>query len=169
MSSRSLQEALHLACAEVGAVPKDVPADGKFHRLDLVDDSHGKSDGSIMLFTDGQGGIVNNFKGETKTFFVDDGRTLSDEERQERDSKRQAAMAKAQEEIARSRKRAANKAKNLWQAATPAHTDHAYLEKKQVSPTDTLREIDTTTATGILGYPPRRGDELLTGRLRGVH
>ena len=81
----SLPDALRRACDEVGLVFKPVAADGRWHETDIEGDRRGKGDGRIKLFADGQGGIVCNWKGETRCFFVDDGRELSAEERQARE------------------------------------------------------------------------------------
>ncbi len=78
-----------------------------------------------------------------------------------------AAEREAQEqaETQRQRKATAAKAAAVWNAATPAQPDNPYLVRKQVAPTDTLREIDAGKAAAILGYAPKSGGELLTGRL----
>ena len=59
----------------------------------------------------------------------------------------------------------ARKAEAILGVSTEALADHPYLVLKQVSPTETLREIDASVATKILGYPPSSGGELLRGRL----
>ena len=73
-------------------VYRDVPADGRIHETDVEDDSRGRGDGRIKLFADGAGGIVCNWKGETRPFFADDGRKLSEAERRERARKRQSSV-----------------------------------------------------------------------------
>jgi putative DNA primase/helicase len=73
--------------------------------------------------------------------------------------------AKEEVEIARERADAAKKAAAIWNAATEAKADHPYLTRKKVSPVTTLREIDAGTAAAILGYAPKSGGDLLTGRL----
>ncbi len=128
----NLHEALRAACADVGIVYKDVPADGRFHETDVEDDPRGRGDGRIKVFADGAGGIVCNWKGETRPFFSDDGRKLSEAERRERDRKRQDAIRLAAEEEARRHAESATKAAAIWQAATPAPDDHAYLLKKGI-------------------------------------
>ena len=59
----------------------------------------------------------------------------------------------------------ARKANAILGASTEALADHPYLVLKQVSPTQTLREIEASVATKILGYPPRSDGEPLKGRL----
>ena len=81
--------------------------------------------------------------------------------------RRIAAERAAQEEaeIARERADTAKKAAAILKAATEAKVDHPYLSRKRVSPVATLREIDAGAAAVILGYPPKSGGDLLTGRL----
>ena len=81
--------------------------------------------------------------------------------------RRIAAERAAQEEaeIARERADTAKKAAAILKAATEAKADHPYLSRKRVSPVATLREIDAGAAAAILGYPPKSGGDLLTGRL----
>ena len=81
--------------------------------------------------------------------------------------RRFAAERAAQEEaeIARERADTAKKAAAILKAATEAKADHPYLSRKRVSPVATLREIDAGAVAAILGYPPKSGGDLLTGRL----
>lgn len=81
--------------------------------------------------------------------------------------KRIAAERAAEEEAAIARERAdtARKAAAILKAATEAKADNPYLVRKHVSPVATLREIDAGAAAAILGYPPKSGGDLLTGRL----
>jgi putative DNA primase/helicase len=66
--SAQLQNAARAACAEVGIIYRDVPADGRFHETDIENDPSGKGDGRIKYFPDGTGGIAFNWKGEKKPF-----------------------------------------------------------------------------------------------------
>jgi putative DNA primase/helicase len=97
----------------------------------------------------------------------DDGRyqkpTPEEIANRKRDAEERAAQAEA--ETARGRADTAVKAKAIWDAATEATADHPYLARKRVSPVATLREIDASKAAAILGYAPKSGGELLTGRL----
>lgn len=81
--------------------------------------------------------------------------------------RRIAAERAAQEEaeIARERADTAKKAAAILKAATEAKADHPYLERKQISSTATLREIDASAAAAILGYSPKSGGDQLAGRL----
>jgi len=165
MTSANLHDALRSACAQVGIVYRDVPADGRFHETDIEGDNAGKGDGRIKLFADGEGGIVCNWKGERQVFFVEDGRILLDADRRKREHKRKEAVRKAKAEEQQQHAKAAQKAVALWKAATPARADHPYLVRKGVSPADTLREIDAGDAAAILGYSPKWNGEALAGRL----
>ena len=160
----SLHDALQSACAEVNIVYRDVPADGRWYETDVDGDRRGLGNGRIKLFPDGEGGIVCNWKGETRPFFADDDPTLTEAERAERDRKRQAVIRQAREEETRRRAEAARKAAAIWQAAQPV-SDHPYLTRKGVRATPTLREIHTDQAAAILGYRPKAKGEPLAGWL----
>ena len=87
---------------------------------------------------------------------------------EELENRRQAAVDREnreKSEIARERADTAKKAAAILKAATEAKADHPYLSRKRVSSVATLREIDAGAAAAILGYAPKSGDELLTGRL----
>ncbi len=81
--------------------------------------------------------------------------------------RRTAAERAAKEETEKARIRAdtSKKAAAIRKATTEAKADNPYLSRKRVSPVATLREIDASTAAAILGYAPKSGGELLTGRL----
>lgn len=160
----SLLDALRLACVEVGIVFKSVATDGRWHETDIEGDRRGKGDGRIKLFADGQGGIACNWKGETRCFFVDDGRELSAEERQARDRKRREAIRQAEEADARRKLAGARKALAAWKAGRKPEA-HPYLVKKGVEAVGTLRELDAARAAEVLGYKPKSEGQPLSGRL----
>jgi putative DNA primase/helicase len=97
----------------------------------------------------------------------DDGRYQKPTPEELAERKRMAAerAAKEEAEIARERADTAKKAEAILNAATEAKADHPYLSRKRVSPVATLREIDVGAAAAILGYSPKSGGNLLTGRL----
>lgn len=66
--------------------------------------------------------------------------------------------------LSRLRAEAKRKALAIWTAGN-APIGNAYLMRKQVAPTNTLREIDAGIAAQILGYVPSARGEALTGRL----
>ncbi|SFV15501.1 DUF927 domain-containing protein [Pseudoduganella namucuonensis] len=84
-------------------------------------------------------------------------------------AQRKAERAKAevtrQAKEARKRAAAMEKAAAIWAAAMPAGTDHPYLVRKQVAPTDTLRELAVDAVAAILGYVPKSSGEPLAGRV----
>lgn len=159
-----LHEALREACAEVGIVPKDVPADGKWHLADV--DGGGRGNGRIKLFPDGAGGRVCNWEGGdgTHTFFVRQQRPMSEAERIAHARRVQERKRLAEVEDAKERAEAAAKAAKLWAAAKPIN-GHPYLIGKKVKPTNTLREMSLDHAAAILGYRPQAKGEPLAGRL----
>jgi putative DNA primase/helicase len=150
-----LQNAARAACAEVGIIYRDVPADGRFHETDITDDKHGKGDGRIKYFPDGTGGIAFNWKGDKRHFFADDGRTLNDDERRERDRKRQEAIKQADADEAARHAGAAKKALPILKKATPATAAHGYLQRKGIQPHGALIHSD-----GRLILAMRIGKEL---------
>jgi len=97
----------------------------------------------------------------------DDGRrrTPTPEELTERRRIAAERAAREEAEIARERTNTASRAAAILKAATEAKADHPYLERKQVLPVASLREIDAGAAAAILGYAPKSGGERLTGRL----
>lgn len=150
-----LQNAARAACADIGIIHRDVPADGRYHRTDIEDDPNGKGDGSIMYFPDGEGGIAWNWKGEKRPFFADDGRTLTDAELRARDTKRQEAIKQAEADEAKRHAGAAKKALPIVEKATPATAAHGYLQAKGIQPHGALLHSD-----GRLILAMRIGKEL---------
>jgi putative DNA primase/helicase len=66
------------------------------------------------------------------------------------------ALRRAREaEDSRRHAEARQKASEIWKVATAVASDHPYLVRKQVSPVESLREIHTSAAVEILGYPPK--------------
>jgi len=96
----------------------------------------------------------------------DDGRYHKPTAEELAQRKRIAAEQTAQEEaeIARERADTAKKAVAIYKAGTDP-LDNPYLSRKRVPSVATLREIDASAATAILGYPPNCRGDLLTGRL----
>lgn len=162
--SMGLHEALRQACAEAGLIPKEVPADGRWHLADV--EGGGRGNGRIKLFPDGDGGLVCNWQdgGETRAFFVHEQRPLSESEWRDRAFKMQERTKLAQEEDAKARAEASAKAAKLWSKAKPVN-GHPYLARKKVKPTATLKEIHVDHAAALLGYRPQARGVPLAGRL----
>lgn len=72
---------------------------------------------------------------------------------------------KEEEREQRKRAEAANKAGELWRAASPATRANPYLDRKGVQPVSTLREVKAETARQTLGYAPKADGEPLEGLL----
>ncbi len=132
MNFQHIEDAARVALAELGLMePKSYTRD-KFLVVDAEDGRRGNGAGRIKIFADGQGGFVQNWRdGSKRSFFLNaEGQTAaqSEAERQRIDRERRKRQA---EEAARM-DRAAKRALAIWQAATPAPTDHPYLLKKQI-------------------------------------
>ncbi|WP_040580082.1 hypothetical protein, partial [Methylobacter tundripaludum] len=136
MSVQSIEGACRTACEAIGVDYKSVPADGAWHRADLADDHRGKNDAVIKIFTDRQGGLVENHKsGERQTFFVNDSRGGSGEPISQAERERiQREQQRRQAEQQRKQDKAAGKARTIWQTVKPAPPDHPYLARKQIKP-----------------------------------
>jgi len=59
----------------------------------------------------------------------------------------------------------AREARGIWKWARPVGPRHPYLERKQVRPVPTLRELEAEELHALLGYAPRSAGEPLTGRV----
>ncbi|HUX74562.1 MAG TPA: AAA family ATPase [Steroidobacteraceae bacterium] len=83
------------------------------------------------------------------------------------DGQRVAAerAAKDEADIACQRAETNAKAAAILKAATAANPDQPYLVRKAVAPVSTMREIDADAAATILGYAPKSGGKVLSGRL----
>ena len=128
----NLREALQSACTDIGILFRDVPVDGRWHETDVEGDRRGSSNGRIKLFPDGEGGIVCNWKGARRPFFVRDARELNGPERAEVVRKRRDAVQRSQGEEARCQAEAERKAQAIWQTAELAPNDHPYLVDKRI-------------------------------------
>lgn len=165
MLDRDLHKALAQACADVGIEYKDVPADGQWHRTDVLDDRNGRGDAAIKLFSDGAGGVVFNWKGKTQAFFADAGRKLSDAERADRKRRADAARAEAEAERQNRASRAALQVMAVTQAATKVSADHPYLTSKGIAPAGPLYEMVVERLVELIGYHPKSSGEPLSGRI----
>ncbi len=165
MIAGDLAEALRTACAEVGVEYREVPVDGGWHAADVEGDPRGRGDGRIKLFADGKGGIVVNWKGEQRVFFVRNGRKLTEPERSERDRRREEAIREARAEEQRRHAEARAQAAAIWRAAQLAAAAHPYLARKGVKPVATLRELPADQLAALLHYIPKSKGEPLSWRV----
>lgn len=85
MSQYPIYKSLEEACQALGVEVTDVPRDDRPHPVPLADGSS-KTDGRIRLFTNNDGGWVQNWRlGSDKAlFFPDYGKTLTPEERKQK-------------------------------------------------------------------------------------
>lgn len=87
--------------------------------------------------------------------------TMTPEKVEERRQARIKATAEAEEQIKQEQARAAKWAIEIWHRAEPV-TGNPYLDRKQVSPTSTLRKLDAKVISEIIGYPLKSKGEPLT-------
>jgi phage/plasmid primase-like uncharacterized protein len=118
--------------------PKDVVADGRFHRCDARS-KNGKRDGSYIVFGDGiiPAGSIQNFQdglGPEPWRYQPRGRPRTAAEDVQADKKVEEARKQREAQVAADHLRAAAKAGRLWEAAVPATAEHPYLKRKQVQP-----------------------------------
>ena len=148
-----------------GLNPPEIIEPGKLHRFG----SNGKrSDdaGWCRLFPDCVGGVFGDFRsGLSETWQAQREKPFTPAEReafrQRCETERRAREAEEASRHAEAREKAAE----VWKAATPAGSDHPYLARKQVSPVESVRDIEAAEAARILGYAPKCRDEPLAGRL----
>ena len=146
--------------------PEVIEADGKLHRF-ASGGKRGDDSGRYVLHSDGiAAGWIGDYRtGLSQTWRADVGRKLTQAEEAAHRAKVEAMRRQREAEEKARHAEAAKKAAAIWKAATPASADHPYLSRKHVSPVATLREIDAGATAAILGYSPKSGGEVLTGRL----
>lgn len=88
--------------------------------------------------------------------------TMTPEQIEQRRQARLQATAQAEAEIQAEQAQAAKWAAQVWQQAEPVQVN-PYLERKQVSPTSTLRQIDVSIVNEIIGYRLKSRDDELEG------
>lgn len=161
-----LFEAAQTACNEIGVIFRQVATDGRFHQLDVADKSPRNGAGRIRLFPDGEGGQVWNHtqSSEPFTFWTKGTHGLSPAEQAERRQRAKEEREKAEALLAGKRAKAARLAIEIWKKSQAA-TDNPYLTRKQVEPTDTLRQIRLEELIKITGYHPSVKGEQLSGEL----
>ncbi len=130
-----LYSAMTTACRDVGVFPPDgLPTTGKWAEADIDGDPHGKGDGRIKLFLDGEGGIVHNWKsGEQRTFFTSSTERLLPEQRAARHPAAESARIRAKEELHQEREQAAQKAQAIYDVGGKDIASHPYAAKKRIN------------------------------------
>lgn len=91
-------------------------------------------------------------------------RELTPEQVEERRRSHEESRQKDEAEAAHQQIQTAEWAKSIWQQAREVLA-HRYLERKQVTPTETLRQIDADQVQRILGYTPKASGQPLIGSL----
>lgn len=163
----ALYEAAQVACCKIGVIFRPIPTDGKFHPLDADGKSTNNGAGRIRMFPDGEGGQVWNHAAENPTehtllFWAKCGKTLSPSEAAERRIRIKEEQEKAEILLAEKRADAAKLANRVWKGSKPPE-GNLYLLRKQVEPTDTLREMPLDVLIGFIGYHPQLKGIKITG------
>lgn len=143
------------AIRAAGMIPPDVIEPGRFHRFPGVGKRNGNTAGYCKLFPDGDGGIYGDYaSGLAESWQAKRERPRSDGEREAFRRNVEQEQAKARAERARTEAEAAQRARDLWDAAKPA-TTHPYLAAKGV------RAHSVRVTGDTLLVPMRHGGELV--------
>jgi putative DNA primase/helicase len=147
--------------------PENIIADGKIHNFSTEEGNSSDDAGRYILHLDGfpAGWFRDHREGIEQKWHLNTARALTDQEQ----AAHQAQIAKIRQkrDIDDALRKEVAKAKsvNIWKAAAPAEADHPYLVRKQVAPSNALREILAEDAERVLGYMPKSKGEQLQGRL----
>lgn len=151
---RSLYKAAQTACQQVGVIYQQKPTDGKFHQLDVEGKAARNGAGRIRLYPDGEGGQVWNFvTGDTLQFWAKSDQAFTPAEVAERRQRAQEERERAEALLIEERATAASLAAKIWKVSTPT-VNSVYFDRKQVTPTDTIKEIALDTLSKLIGYHP---------------
>ena len=163
----ALYEAMCRTCEHIGITAKAVPADGNWYRTDVLNDPRGKGDGAIRLFPDGQGGQAINWKqsGEPATFFADEDVSNKMDVNKEQQREQEAQRLEAQRLLNDRYAVASRVARAIAEVGRPAPANHAYLVKKGIRPTATLKAMPIDQLIALLGYHPRASEATLQGMI----
>lgn len=159
-------EAAQAACDAVGIVYRKTPT-GEWSVTDATDKPPKNGNGRIKPFSDGTGGMVQNWTTMDKPepFFIDSGVKLEPAALAERTRRIKAERDQAEKELADSRKQAAATAKAVLTVAQPP-AGNPYLQRKQAAPTATLREIELESLIGVINYHPQaKGKPFAAGKI----
>lgn len=148
-------DSLHDAIRNAGMEPPDSIEPGRIHRFPGAGKSDGNRAGWCKLFPDGEGGVFGDWStGLSETWQAKRDRPMTADEREAFRFRIQEAKAESERERKTQHKKAASKAESVWNKATHAPVDHAYLIKKSIGPHGT-REYN-----GLLIIPLRDGSIL---------
>ena len=149
------------ACAVAGVEYKDIPADGVFHRSNILDDRHGKGDASLLLRPDGSG-IVWNWKNQHRcVLFWPIGIKLDDIQCCDQLNAYVRPMIKLEKRYRNAR----NLSRDVWSQANDTGDDHPYLLKKRIKAEGLLKELPVKQLRRLIGYFPQSSERKLVGRI----
>lgn len=152
------------AIQSAGLVPPEViEADGKLRRFGS-NGKRGDDAGWYVLHGDGiPAGSFGDWRtGHSQAWRADIGRDLTPDEKAAHRHKVAAMQREREAEEARQRAEAAKKAAAIWNAATPAPSDHPYLARKGI------KRHGVKLHNGALVIPMRSGGELCSLQFIGA-
>lgn len=146
--------------------PDKIVADGRLHRFSTNGRKNDDA-GWYVLYPDGiPAGAFGCWRsGISQTWHATPDRPITVAEKAEIERRLREARERAEAERRERALRAASLAEEIWHEAKPARSDHPYLVKKGVKPTETLREIPVTELAALVGYAPKARGEALQGRI----
>jgi len=122
--------------SSTGMVPPDHIEFGKFVRFS--DNGQNNKNGWFIAFQNPDGSAAVSFGNwkdtHEKRFYNISGVTMTSKEKRVFSIQMKHALEKAQQKLERIQAIAAKKAKNIWDQAEPANTDHPYLKDKRIKP-----------------------------------
>jgi putative DNA primase/helicase len=123
------------AMRAAGLAPPDAIEPGTLHRFPGIDKGKGNEAGWCRMFADGLGGVYGDWSNDLNASWQA-ARSAPFTPAEREALNRQIAEARASAEAERKQRQseAAAKAVSIWQAATPAPSDHAYLVRKGIKP-----------------------------------
>ena len=161
----NLHVAAQSACESIGVIYCTTPPDGNFHQLDIADKAARNGAGRVRLYSDSEGGQAwNHVTGDTKLFWVKSDLALTPAEAAERQQRAKEEREKSEALLTEKRAKAARLGIEVWKKSQTAE-GNPYLLRKQVKPTDTLRQIRLDELIQIIGYHPSAKGKPLTGEL----
>jgi len=149
-----VQTAAAAACEQIGVIYQEKPTDGGFHTLDVEGKARRNGAGRIRLYADGEGGQVwNHVTPDTLQFWAKSDQTFTPAEAAERRQRAKEERERAEALLIEERAAAAKVAAGVWKIATPT-ANSVYFDRKQVTPTGTIKEIGLDELAKMIGYHP---------------
>ena len=158
--------ALDDVCQSISITPKQTPADGKWYPTDATNKAPGNGNGRVKRFADDTGGMVMNWSNpeyEKPVVYFDYSEIkLNPTEKAERIKRAKVEQERAGKELVEERALAAKVAVAVWKVATLT-ANSVYFDRKQVTPTDTVKEIPLDELVKLIGYHPAAKGKPFTG------